>query len=417
VGIFDTLFGKQPNALKTNFRIVNDYNPVFTLFGNNAYSSDIVRGCIHSIASNVGKLKPKYVYKTGDGTVPQTGALQKLLEFRPNIYMSTFDFLYKISTQLMLNNNAFAFADLDNSGNIKGIYPIDATSATMLQDDYGNLYLKFILFNGKQYCLPYEEIIHIRRHFNKHDFYGESPNEAILPTLNIIQTIKDGIVNSVKASAFFRGILKTTNSVLSPADKAKVRNDFVNDLKDVTNNAGVASLDAKADFQELKNNNISPINPLLMKEIREQVYRFYNVNESIVTNNYDENQWNAFYEGVIEPIAIQLSLEFTAKLFTPREQAFGNMVVFEANRLQYASATTKINLIKQLAPLGLFTINESREIFNLAPVDGGDKRVMTLNVVNADKADQYQGVGQADPKQDNLQDNGTEEDDNNEQGS
>ena len=107
-------------------------------------------------------------------------------------------------------------------------------------------------------------------------------------------------------------------------------------------------------------------------------------------SKYTENEWNAFYESVIEPIAVQLSLEFTSKIFTDRERGFGNEIIFTANRLQYASATTKIALLRDLMPYGLLTINEGREVFNLPPVEDGDKRVQTLNVVDADKANKYQ---------------------------
>ncbi len=100
----------------------------------------------------------------------------------------------------------------------------------------------------------------------------------------------------------------------------------------------------------------------------------------------------------LEPIALQLSLELTSKVFTPREQGFGNMIIYESQRLQYASAQSKVNIIKELLPYGLFTINEAREILNLPAVEGGDKRLQTLNVVSADKADQYQLEGDLDER-------------------
>ncbi|MEF7566441.1 phage portal protein, partial [Bacillus infantis] len=105
----------------------------------------------------------------------------------------------------------------------------------------------------------------------------------------------------------------------------------------------------------------------------------------IIMSNYNEDEWDAFYENVLEPIALQMSLEFTSKLFTDREQGFGNEIIFEANRLQYASTKTKVQLIKEIMPFGILSKNEGREIFNLSPIEGGDEYIQTLNVVNAAK--------------------------------
>jgi hypothetical protein len=85
-----------------------------------------------------------------------------------------------------------------------------------------------------------------------------------------------------------------------------------------------------------------------------------------------------------------MGLEFTSKLFTEREIGFGNQIIFESSRLQYANATTKSNLITNLMGLAVLSVNEAREILNLAPVEGGDVRYQSLNFVDATKAAEYQ---------------------------
>ena len=185
--------------------------------------------------------------------------------------------------------------------------------------------------------------------------------------------------------------------MLKPEDIMAQRDAFIRDYLDVSNDGGIAAIDAKAEYQELKA-DYKIVDDKQMGFTEEKIYKYYNVNKAIVQSDYTEEQWNAFYENVVEPIAIQLSLEFTNKLFSKTEQGFGNEIVFEANRLQYASATTKISLVRDLAPLGMFTINECREIFNLAPVEDGDKRIQTLNVVDAGKANEYQGVSKGGEK-------------------
>jgi hypothetical protein len=132
------------------------------------------------------------------------------------------------------------------------------------------------------------------------------------------------------------------------------------------------------------------INDKQIQSIKQKIYDYLGISENIVNSTYTENEWAAFYESVIEPLGVQFSLELTEKLFTPREQAFGNSILLEANRLQFASNTTKTSILKELMPLGLFTINQALEILNLPSVEDGDRRVQTLNVASTDIVDQYQ---------------------------
>ena len=83
-----------------------------------------------------------------------------------------------------------------------------------------------------------------------------------------------------------------------------------------------------------------------------------------------------------------MSLEFSNKLFTPTEKAFGNEIVFESNRLQYASNNTKVEIIKNAS--NIMTINELREVFNLAPREDGDVIMQDLNHIDSSIANEYQ---------------------------
>ncbi|MFP3467901.1 phage portal protein, partial [Leifsonia sp. SIMBA_070] len=74
----------------------------------------------------------------------------------------------------------------------------------------------------------------------------------------------------------------------------------------------------------------------------QRIYSFFNINEKIIQSKYNEDEWNAFYESEIEPIARQLSEEFTRKIFSRTERGYGNKIIFEASSLQYASMQTKL---------------------------------------------------------------------------
>jgi HK97 family phage portal protein len=393
--MFKTIFGnKQPPQSTTYYKMLNDYVPIYTPFDGEIYDSDVGRTCIDAIAKNAAKLKPKHIRRVNGKIVRLESELERLLAVRPNEYMNTYDFLYKVVSQLYSHNNSFIYIRTDNRGIVTGLYPINFSSLEMV-DYQGELYCRFTFRSGFRMTVPYTDLIHLRRHFNRDDIFGEDGRMPLKATLNLIQTINQGIINAIKSSARLRGWLKFT-STLRPEDLKAQRDQFVNDYLGVSNDGGIGALDAKADFTPAKL-EAQMADDKQMQIVRENAYRYFGVSEKIVQSSYNEDEFNAFYASVLEPIAIQLSLEFTAKLFTHREKGFGNEIVFSASRLMYAANATKVAMAKELMPMGIFTINEMREVFELEPVADGDKRLQTLNVVSADKANQYQVGEVGDP--------------------
>jgi HK97 family phage portal protein len=366
--------------------MLNGQMAVFTTWGENPYETDIVRSAVDAIAKNTAKLKPQHIRREGKRIHPVPGAMANLLQFRPNPNMSTYDFIYKMITTLMINNNAFAYPHWTERG-LEAIWPVNCTRGDIVQDDTGRLFVRFTFGAGQQVVIPYSEVIHLRRHFYDGDIWGAA-NTAMNTTLHVIHTADEGLANAIKTSANLRGIIKF-QGILKDADIKANRDRFVKEYMTINNDGGIAAMDAKADYTELKGEP-KTANAQQRKELRDTVYRYFGVSEAIVSGDYDEDQWNAFYSSTVEPLAIQMSQEFTYKLFTGSAMNRGNEIIFSANRLAYASNTTKINMGKELIPMGLFTINEMREVWELEPVEGGDRRILSLNYVNADKADKYQ---------------------------
>ncbi|CAB3391649.1 phage portal protein [Kyrpidia spormannii] len=365
---------------------------VFTPFSGDAYESDIYRAAVDAIARNAAKLKPSHVVTSAAQRKPGDATLNRILQVRPNPYMSTYDLLYKLVTHYYLYNNAFAYLEKDASGNLAAIWPLRPLSMEYVTDPTGTLYARFTFYGGQSVTLPFADVFAVRRHFNDNDLLGD-PNTAILPTLDLAHTQSEGLTNAIRANATIRGILKY-NQVLSP-DKLKAEKEaFINDYLTITNSGGIAAIDSKADYIPLEMKPYS-IDDGQLTAVKQKIYDYLGISEKVVNSTYTEDEWAAFYESVIEPLAVQFALELTDKLFTPREQAFGNSIILESNRLQFASNATKTNILKELMPLGLFTINQALEILNLPTVEDGDRRLQTLNVVDASKANQYQLGGNA----------------------
>lgn len=378
--MFSNLFGKQKQNTQgySRLQMLNSSDTIFTNFNGDAYSNELVRASIHSIAINTAKTKAKHI-----GT--KDSYLEYLLNVRPNIYMSAFDMYYKTITQLYLNNNAYILIKRDDNGKIVGFYPINATTVDFLEHNK-DIYIKFTFLCGQQMTVSYENVIHLRRHFNENDLYGSS--NIITNTIQLLNTTNDGIANAVINSNSLKGLLKVTGANLKPEDTKKQRDLFVNDYVNINNKSGIAAIDSKMEYIPLTTDP-KMIDDKQMTLIEEKVFQYYNINKKIIMNTFNADEYNAFYESVIEPLLIQLSSELTYKVFTSRERGFGNEIIYTSNRLNYASNDTKVNMCRELVATGVFSINEARELFNLEPLKE-DKRLISLNYVDASQQNAYQ---------------------------
>ena len=390
--LFNIVFGKKIRQMLGNYlQLMSGYNAVYTDVGNNIYDSNIARECINIIATHAAKMLPKHIQKKDGITKQYKGDINYLLSVQPNPIMTTYDFLYKVTSILYSANNVFIFINKDDKGMITGFYPLHPDNCTLYENN-GQIYILFQFNDGNSYYTLYDEIIHLRRFFNKHDIYGEN-NNVLTGAIETANTATEGIRNAIKTSTSLKGIIKYTNAMLKEKDIKKNRDQFVEDfIKNMGDGSGIAGLDAKADFKEL---NLKPLT--LDKDqlnfVNYNIFDYFSISENIVRSKFDDIEWNAFYESVIEPLAIQMSNAFTVKIFGKESIKNGHQIIFDVNRIKYAKTDTKINLLKETAILGLYTIDEAREILDLPAIGGeeGKKRLQTLNVINQKIADQYQG--------------------------
>ena len=391
MSLLTRIFKSREEKRLVRAELINDNSIIFTGWSGNAYANDIYRAGVDAIARNAGKLKGTHIVKY-DGVRKDFGdtKLNRLLQVAPNRYMTAYDFLYKMCTHYYLYNNAFAYINRDHSGNIESIYPITCTQAVFLVDALGELYTQFRFKAGSMVTLPYRDIVHLRRNYNSDELLGDN-NEALFPALELAHTQNEGIINGIKSSANIRGILKYTQ-ILAPEKLEQEKQKFVDDYLSMNNSGGVVVTDPKTEYTPITN-NVTNIDAEQLKTVQTKIYNYLGITEKIVNSSYDENEFNGFYESVLEPFCVQLSLELSRKIFTERELAFGNVISFDSGRMIYSNNATKVNLIKELLPYGVLTINQALEILNLPPIEGGEKRLQSLNFVDADKANEYQLEG------------------------
>lgn len=389
--LFSIIFGnkKQTEVTKTQLQMLNSYNAQFTTLSNNTYDSKVARQCIDRIATHCAKLIPKHIKDSISNNIK--GDINFLLQNQPNPITTKFDFIYRVISMLYTDSNAFVFIAKDKTGYITGFYPILATNYDLLEDTTGKIYLQFKFVNGKEYTLPYLELIHLRLFYNKHDIFGTN-NKVLKTDIDTAHTASEGIKNAIKTSNNLKGILKYTNSMLKEKDIKASKEAFVRDFLNLENESGIAAVDSKAEFEAV---NLKPItlDREQLKQVNNNIFDYFGISEKIVNNSFTTEDWNAFYEGVIEPRSIQMSDAFTNKIFSYKAIKDGHKIVFTANRLQYATLANKISLLKEAGALGLLTKDEAREIIDLHPLGGeeGAKIIQSLNNIDASIANQYQG--------------------------
>ena len=362
--------------------MITDEGAGFYSWNGNLYQSDIVRSAIRPKARAIGKSVGKHIRRSLEGLSVNPEPYMRFLLEEPNPYMTGQQLQEKLITQLELNNNAFAYINRDPNGIPMEIYPITAVATEAITSN-GHLYLRFNLINGNEVTFRYTDIIHLRKDYNENDIFGDSPAKALTPLMEIVNTTDQGIVKAIKNSNIVKWLLRF-NQTLRPEDLKKQAKKFVEDYLSVeSDSVGVAATDAKAEAQQVDPKDYVP-NEKQMDKTLQRIYSFFNTNENIIQGKYTEDEWISYYESSIEPDVIQLSNEYTRKLFSRRERGFGNKIIFESSNLTFASMDTKLKLVDYV-DRAILTPNEVREILGRPPYEGGDEFIRRLDTRPADE--------------------------------
>ncbi len=358
-----------------------------------AYEHDLVRSIIDTIATHAAKSTAMHIREHPDGTkeVIRNSRYAQLLNEQPNEMMIGFDLKYKLISQLQTNTTAMAYVKWDGV-KPKAVYPVGWQDFALFQISDGSYGVSFRGADGQVYKLPLEDVAMLRRHFNKDDVYGGG-NDALKNILATLRASDESVQRAMDVSNRVRMFIKTKKSMLnSPKDKAETAQEFAKRIENASENGGVAAIDLTEDVQPVSLTAYT-LNAAQMTAINKRVMGYWRVNEHIIMSDYTDNQYQAFYESVIEPLLLQLGQAFTQAFFTQAERDRGNKIIFVAPMLLHASTGTKVQLINSTKDIGLLSIDEQRELLGYGPVPGGDKRLISLNYVDAENQNAYQGVG------------------------
>ena len=380
MGLFDKIFGKRPEPRGTyqgEYKLLNGYTPVFHRYEGSIYESELVRAAINAIATQIGKLK----VEVKGAAKP---ALQTKLRRGPNELQTWSQFMARLATILYVHNTAFIVPVYDRFGETSGVYAVLPDKCEVVQygkDENAKPYLRYTFRWGEKAAIELENFGIMTRFQYRNDLFGEN-NHALVPTMDLISMQNQGINEGVKSAASYRFMAKLTNFAKAE-DLRKERRRFTeeNFSKDAEGGGLLLFPNTYSDIKQVETKPFI-VDAEQEKLIRDNVYNYFGVNDDVLQNKAYGDAWAAFYEGVVEPFAIQFSEVMTKMLFTFREQASGSLVMATANRLQYMTNADKLNVSAQMLDRGIMSINEVREIWNLTPVDNGDERMIRAEYVN-----------------------------------
>lgn len=392
MGLKEILFPKKIEAQKeqelarTTFKMLNGYTPVFRTWSGEIYESQFVRSAIDAIARHASKL----AITIEGGTKSE---LLTRLKKKPNGFQTWSQFLYRIATILNVQNTAFIIPLRDKFGATIGIYPLRATRFELLRDENNTLWVRFHLEGNESTAERLSDIGILTRYQYKSDFFGDS-NTVLDETMQLISIQRQGIEEYTKNASSYRFMAKLTN-FSKAEDLSKERQRF--DAENFQTKNGGGLLLFPNTYSEIKQitSQAFAVDTEQLKLIEKNVYDYFGVNENIIQNKAHGDEFLAFYEGAIEPFAIQLSEILTFMLFTDRENAHGSAVFFTSNRIQYMNNSDKLAVSRDLADRGVLSINEVREIWQLPPVVGGDIHILRGEYYNPQTGEKVEQIGES----------------------
>ena len=389
-GLFEAVFGKRPTSGSSlpAFRLLSSYDSSFTPFNGRAWDIGTVRAAVDAWARNAAKIQPRHIRRAGGRRETVHNSLERILQVRPNPYMTAYAFYYRVAAQFIVYNNAFILPVFDG-GKLTALYPINASRVDLVED-MGGMYARLTFATGNVYTVPYEHLVHLRRHYLDNDIFGDD-NRPLLPALETADAFNKSMSKFARLVSVIRGILEAP-TVTKQEDLAARRDAFVRDNFSMeANGSGVIITDSKHKYTPIQQKE-TPIPTGQLEFVRREIYDYFGMNEAIVQNKATPEEMDAFYRGQLVPFYMQLAQGLTNAIFTEREQSFGNEVLCEMDRIQFETLDKRVEAAQFLTNIGALELDQVLEVFGFPPIGGeeGKRRVQTLNMVNAAIADKYQ---------------------------
>lgn len=399
------LFGgnKEDKERKIIAEVLSDSRAVFSSFGNNIYFSDFVNNAIDRIASEIGKIDVVSVVEKKNSVARSNDDITKLFKYQPNPLQTTKDFLSACEWLRRKQANCFIYPVYENITSANGqelrrytaFYPLNPVTAELGHYDDGRWAIKFYWQDGSSNVLPYDSVIHLKwRRGTSLVMGGGNDNGNVddsntLRSLKTLDEILQGLPKMIASSLNLNGVL-SVKTVVEKAALEEAAKDFESRI--YKSDSGIVAVGLEGNYTPI-NKAFPTVPETVLKFLKDIVRERYGVSEAILSGDFDGKSHAAFYQTCIEDFIIEFEQAFSEKLFTPREKDIGHRIKCYYARTSYMDAAEKRELAQLARDTGLMTLNEIRELYGMSPIEGGDRRLQSLNYVNVNIVDSYQADG------------------------
>ena len=355
--------------------------PFYTSFGESIYASDIIVQSIRCKANEFKKLNPRHIRTTERGQITVADSDIAQILRRPNEYMTTGDFLEKITILLELNKNIFIYPSyyMTKGGErfYTGLYPLKPSNVEYLTNDNGDLFLNLRFNNGYETTLPSDSVIHWKKDYGVNDYFGGgmfggNDDEGLLTMLQRYDQLTQSIAKAIECSCQINGIV-SYNSYIDDDNLKAEREKFNEDVQ--SDKSGVLFLDEKLKYTDLKR-DVKLVDAETLKFFYDTILRANGTPLAILNGDYTKSQKEAYYEHALEADIKNLGQSMSRILFSKRQASFGNEIVLYPNEIQFMSMENKISALQTGLPAGIFTKDEARELLGYPPLPNGAGQVV-----------------------------------------
>lgn len=393
LGTLSQMFGidKKPKQLSYG-TMLNGITPIYSSASQNIYANDVVQQALDCIVNELKKLNPKHIRYDGFDPLPVRGNMQNILN-NPNPLMTTSEFIEKWAWMLLLTYNSFIYIQRNRENKVIGLYPLNPSVVTFLEDQNGRLYLDMTFGSGYKSTVPYDNIIHLKTHFAQNDLMGgnelgKPDHDHIKKTIQINNDLLEGIRKAMNVSCTINGIVKYNTMMDDGTMEANIKS-FEEKLQN--SKSGLMPMDIKNEFTPLPH-DIKLIDKDTLEFLDSKILRNWHVPVEIIMGKYSAEIYESFYQTALEPIIVAASQAFTKKIFTEQQQnGYDNKIIFYPRELIFMNSTQKLAMIKELGQTGSLYENEKRVAFGYVPLpELNGVRMQSLNWVEAKYAREYQ---------------------------
>lgn len=353
-----------PSGYYTTF---TEHAPQFSTWDGTLYEQLLTRTAVERFAVACSSLKPEVV--GNQRTKPRVRAL---FASTPNSYQTWPTFLKLVATRFEADTTTYVVPELDRDMNVVALHSVKPNYVEVCEykgEPWGIFHL-----NTGRMTIEWKYVCILAK-FQYHSDYFGSGNLPLDPTLALMDAQRQAEDLAMKNGARIRFIGRV-NSMTHEDDLRKKRDRFAADNLSPSNRSGLLIYDTTFDKVEQVKEDRFTLDPEEMTRIENNVFDYFGTNRDILQNSFTEDQWNAYYEGKVEPFAVMLSEALSNVLFTHVERSHGNRCMFSSSRLQYASTRTKTETVSQMVDRGIWTINQALEVFQQPPIPGGDLRLV-----------------------------------------